>query len=202
VTFKRRRFQRPLGQQSYKKLFIIAVEGNKTEFQYFNHLKTLENVRPIIRIKCLKSNHKSSPAQVLKKMLEYLKQESLKKSDEAWIVVDKDNWTNEQLKKLYDWALSSQNYGFALSNPKFEYWLILHFEDGSGITTSHQLSTRLAKYFPNYNKGIDFRKMTYEKIYDALYHAKLRDNPPCVDFPRTFGVTTVYKLIARICGNK
>ncbi len=200
--FKRRKFYRPLGQQPYKKLFIIAVEGNKTEFQYFNHLKTLENVRSIICIKCLKSNHKSSPTQVLKRMLKCLKQESLKKSDEAWIVVDKDDWTNEQLKKLYDWSLSSKSYGFALSNPKFEYWLILHFEDGSDITTSQQFITRLTKFFPNYNKGIDFKKITQVKIYDAIRHAKLRDNPPCVDWPRIFGVTTVYKVVARILGIK
>lgn len=32
---KRRSFQRPLGERRYKKLFIVSVEGFKTEPQYF-----------------------------------------------------------------------------------------------------------------------------------------------------------------------
>jgi hypothetical protein len=31
---KRRRFQRPLGERRYRKLFVIAVEGVKTEFHF------------------------------------------------------------------------------------------------------------------------------------------------------------------------
>lgn len=128
MASKRRRFQRPLGQKRYKKLFIIAAEGNKTEIQYFNKLKTLESIPSIIYIECLKGGHKSSPHQVLKRMLRYLKNTPLEKSDEAWLVVDKDQWADQQLAPLYEWALRSENYGFVLSNPKFEYWLLLHFE--------------------------------------------------------------------------
>jgi hypothetical protein len=76
-------------------------------------------------------------------MAEYLRQESLKKSDEAWLVVDKDQWSNEQLEQLLRWAQGSDNYGFALSNPKFEYWLLLHFEDGEGISSSRACLERL-----------------------------------------------------------
>jgi len=32
---KLRTFQRPLGERRYKKLFVISVEGSKTEPQYF-----------------------------------------------------------------------------------------------------------------------------------------------------------------------
>ncbi len=44
----------------------------------------------------------------------------------------KDEWTDDQLSQLNEWAQGADNYGFALSNPKFEFWLLLHFEDGSG----------------------------------------------------------------------
>ncbi len=197
---KRRPFQRPLGQLPYKKLFIIAVEGNKTEVQYFNYLKNLPDLQSIAQIECLKSNHKSSPPQVLKKMLNYCKKESLKESDEAWLVVDKDQWTDQQLMQLYEWSQQAENYGFALSNPKFEYWLLLHFEDGTNINASHQCDKRLEKHFPNYekSKSIDLRKITLEKISEAIKRAKSRDNPPCTSWPCTMGVTTVYRLIESI----
>jgi hypothetical protein len=77
---KRRKFQRPLGERRYRKLFVIAVEGVKTEPQYF-----------------------------------------------------------------------------ALSNPKFEYWLLLHFNDGTGIASSRDCSDRLKRHLPGYDKGIDAR---------------------------------------------
>lgn len=36
-----RRFQRPRGERRYKRLFVIATEGNKTEKQYFGTLNRL-----------------------------------------------------------------------------------------------------------------------------------------------------------------
>ena len=55
-------------------------------------------------------------------MINYLKGKDLRKKDEDWLVVDKDQWTDDQLMKLYEWFQKTDNYGFALSNPKFEYW--------------------------------------------------------------------------------
>lgn len=198
MTSKRRRFQRPLGQKRYKKLFIIAAEGNKTEIQYFNKLKTLEGIPSIIYIECLKGSHKSSPHQVLKRMLRHLKNNSLEKSDEAWLVIDKDQWTDQQLIPLYEWSRKSENYGFALSNPKFEYWLLLHFEEGIGVNSSQECSDRLARYLPKYDKDIDSRKINFENIIAAIEHAKNRDNTLNNSWRCIVGTTTVYRLVERI----
>lgn len=195
---KRRRFQRTLGKRRYKKLFIISIEGDKTEYEYFKNLEKIESFKSIIHINCLKSRKKSSPSQVLKRMLEYLKTESLKTGDEAWLVVDKDTWTTEQLNELYAWSLKAKNHGFALSNPQFEYWLLLHFEDGNDIGTANDCCMRLLKYLPDYNKEIDLKKITLERIYCAIRRAKNRDHPPCNDWPRNIGTTTVYKLVENI----
>lgn len=198
MTSKRRRFQRPLGQKRYKKLFIIAAEGNKTEIQYFNRLKALEGIPSIIHIECLKGGHKSSPHQVLKIMLRYLKNNSLEKSDEAWLVIDKDQWTDQQLIPLYEWSRKAKNYGFALSNPKFEYWLLLHFEDGIGVNNSQECSDRLTRYLPKYNKDIDSQKMNLENIITTIQRAKNRDNTLNNDWRCNVGATTVHKLVERI----
>lgn len=71
------------------------------------------------------------------------------------------------------------------------------FEDGNGVANSQQCSTRLKQYLPDYDKGIDIRKITTEMIADAVRRAKTRDNPPCQDWPRALG-TTVYKLVESI----
>lgn len=191
---KRRTFKRPLGERRYRKLFIIAVEGTKTEPQYFG---IFNDGNPVIHVTCVKGNHHSSPPQVLKRIKDYLKQESLRVSDEAWLVVDKDSWTDDQLALLHKWSKSSEHYGFAVSNPKFEYWLLLHFEDGGGISTSYKCSKQLKRYLPNYSKGIDRRVFTLTKVRDAVDRASTRDTPRCKDWPRSTG-TTVYRLVERL----
>lgn len=191
---KRRKFQRRLGELRYRKLFVLAVEGVKTEAQYF---AIFNNQLAVIRVNCLRGKHDSSPPQVLKRMADYLRKEELRSSDEAWLVVDKDQWTDEQLTLLQDWAQTRDNYGFALSNPKFEYWLLLHFEDGTGIASSRDCSDRLKRHLPGYDKGIDIRQITLKRIDEAIRRAKLRDNPPCTGWPKTTG-TTVYRLVEAI----
>ena len=192
---KRRKFQRPLGERRYRKLFVIAVEGVKTEPQYF---AIFNDQQSVIRVNCLKGRHDSSPPQVLKRMGDYLRQEESRSSDEAWLVVAKDKWTDGQLTQLHAWAQKRDNYGLALSNPKFEYWLLLHFEDGTDIASSRDCSDHLKRYLPGYDKGIDAGKITRQEIDDAIRRARQRDNPPCADWPRALGGTTVYRLVESI----
>ena len=195
----RRKYRRPTGERRYRKLFLIATEGDKTEPQYF---AILNDHHSVIHVDCIKSKHHSSPLQVLKRMEDRLKRETLKNSDEAWLVVDKDQWQDEQLAQLHTWSQDADNYGFALSNPKFEYWLLLHFEDGTNLGSASECSARLKKHLPGYDKGLDIRNITPDMIEDAIRRAKARDNPPCGDWPRTFGSTTVYKLVENILSER
>nr|VFJ70103.1 MAG: RloB-like protein [Candidatus Kentron sp. FW] len=80
---RRRKFSRSQGRRPYRKLFIIATEGEKTEPRYFSFFN---DPRSVIRVKCLKGSkgkHHSDPRHVLKRMERYIKDESLKASDEA-----------------------------------------------------------------------------------------------------------------------
>ncbi|MDR1828872.1 MAG: RloB family protein [Methylobacteriaceae bacterium] len=193
----RRKLRRPLGERPYRKLFLIAVEGVKTERQYF---AVFNQLPPVIRVICPKSGHDSSPPQVLMRKKKHLreKEEELKSSDEAWLVVDKDEWTDEQLAQLHAWAQTCNNYHFALSNPKFEYWLLLHFEDSTGGISSRECSARLKHHLADYDKGIDPRRFTRARIDDAIRRARGRDTPSCPDWPRAPGSTTVYRLVDNI----
>jgi hypothetical protein len=174
-------------------MFVIVAEGSVTEQEYFHLL----NDESIIHVRCLKHRRNLSPKEALLCVREYVRKESLKKFDEAWVVVDKDFWPEEHLTELHGWAQSRENFGFALSNPKFEYWLLLHFEDAKGVAKGEDCNKKLAKYLPDYNKHVDGRKFTREKIQSATDRAKKRDIPPCADWPRKPG-TTVYKLVEKI----
>lgn len=192
---QRRKFQRPLGQRRYRKLFVIATEGVKTEPQYFS---IFNNHHAIIRLHCLRGSHASAPLHVLKRMQDYLKKYGMSVTDEAWLVIDKDQWTDQQLSQLHAWSESCQQYGLAVSNPKFEYWLLLHFEDGNGIASSSDCTDRLRRHLPYYDKGIEIHQISPARIDEAIERARRRDNPPCTDWPRLPSNTTVYKLIENI----
>lgn len=185
-----RRLKRPLGKRRYRKIFIIATEGGVTEPQYFNMFNSNDAV---VHIKCLKNIAGRSPRKVLSSMKRYIRDKGLEERDAAWLVVDKDQWSDDQLLELHRWSQEKLNYGFALSNPKFEYWLLLHFEDGSGVTGSSNCIRRLRRHLPNFNKGnIKVRKLR-PYVPDAIQRARQKDTPPCKEWPQNFG-STVYRL--------
>lgn len=196
MVVKRRSLKRPLGERRYKKLFVIATEGAKTEPQYFS---IFNDQNSIVRVICLKGKNRSSPLQVLKRIKTCIEETSLRPSDEAWVVIDKDNWAEEHLIILFDWSKKSERYGLAMTNPKFEYWLLLHFEDGYGVSNGKECSTRLKKYIPEYDKSFDPRIITKIMIDKAIGRAKKIDTPSCEKWPLKTG-STVYRLIERICG--
>lgn len=190
----RRTFSRPPGKRPYRRLFIIAVEGRKTEQQYF---QLLRNACPNIQIKIVPSNDQSAPLYVLNRMRLYLKKEGVRLGDEAWLVVDTDAWPAEQLAQLHSWSLECDSQHLATSNPKFELWLLLHFEDGAQISATN-VEHRLHRHLPGYDKKIDSRKFPLEKIKQAIQRAKAKDQPRCEDWPRTAGHTTVYRLVEHL----
>lgn len=178
----------------YEKLFILSVDGQKTEPEYFS---IFDKLGPIIRVKCLKSKKSSSPLQVLKRMKKYIKDEGLLKTDEAWLIVDRDEWTDEQLVQLHQWSDEKDNHGFAISNPKFEYWLLLHFEDGKGVKNSKDCTKKLKKYIPKYDKSIGLGEITDKMILDAIKRAKEKDKGSFEERLKNVG-STVYKVVENI----
>ncbi len=182
---------RERGNRPYNKLFILAVEGRVTEAQYFHGLNAYNDT---IRIKIVPHKHKSAPKQLLAAMQTHLGSHPLAGKDEAWIVADRDQWPEKQLDALHAWSTEKENYHLAVSNPRFELWLLLHFEDGHNISSAQACSERLKKHLPNYNKYIAMRKISKQMIETAIKHAKAKDTPPCDRWPRTTG-STVYRLV-------
>jgi len=154
----------------------------------FNTSKT------VIRVKCL-CGKGSSPEYVLRKAKEYISRNQLRKTDEIWLVVDKDNWTDSQLNNIFFWTDSANNRSLALSNPCFELWLLLHFEDATPAT-AEECIRRLKRFLPNYDKSVKYKDFL-SKISNAIQRAKTKDQPPCRDYPRAAG-TTVYRLVEKL----
>jgi len=187
------RFRRKLGQRRYKRMFVIVAEGTVTEQEYF----ALFGEESIVRVKCLRNRRNLPPRDALRRVRDYVLEEGLRSTDEAWVVVDRNGWLDEHLAELHAWSREKTNYGFALSNPKFEFWLLLHFEDAAGAVTGDECDRRLARHLRDYDKHINAADFTGERVQNAVDRARSRDNPPCVGWPQYVG-TTVYRLVERI----
>lgn len=189
------RFSRPFGTLRCKKMFVIAAEGRKTENQYFGFFCGEGSV---VHIRCLQHGDKSAPEHLLKTIERNLAQFDFRAGDEVWCVCDTDNWKEDQLNALFEWSKQKENYGLAVSNPNFEFWLLLHFEDGSKVRTAADCKTRLKRHLQRYDKSIKKSDFPKEKIEEAVARAKRLDAPRCTSWPKDFRRTTVYRLVERI----
>lgn len=192
------RFKRPQGQRRYKRLFVVVAEGTVTEQEYFDLFQN-EQIADgrLVRVKCLRNSKNLTPRELLKNVKKYVETSELRKGDEAWAVVDRDSWPSQHFAELHAWSQTREHYGFALSNPKFEYWLLLHFEDGRSVGNGSECDRRLAKYLAKYDKHLPPQNFDRSAIESAVRRAKDHDSPPCEDWPHSIG-TTVYRLVERI----
>lgn len=118
-----------------EKVIIISCEGRNTEPEYFNNLKIIlkDHISAVIDVRVVpKDDNKSSPEDVVCKLDEYLleKYDYKYEYDQLWIVWDRekvDSRKKEILKMLP--KCKEKNYNIALSNPLFEFWLLMHLVD-------------------------------------------------------------------------
>lgn len=181
-------------ERSYKKLFIISTEGSESEPRYFGMFNSRDVV---VKVECLYETTKTTPEQVLKRMKLYLEKNDLENGDEAWLVVDRDSWKEEDLNRLLLWSQEREAYGLAVSNPCFEYWLLLHFNDGKNVLSAVRCRDRLRTWLPNFTKSKIETSKLKDKVNEAINRARLKDNPPCDTWPQTAG-STVYRLVEKI----
>lgn len=189
---KSSRYKRRSGIKRYKRRYYLVCEGSVTEPSYFNQLKSLYR-DSIIDIKCLKKR-KSAP----KFLKEYaLKSESeLKKGDELWIILDVDEWTNDQFKELEEWKNQSTSRHVAVSNPCFEIWLVFHEKDPTD-SSKNACQTYFKKNIAHKDKDIRSNWLTFEKVNNAVERAKCRDRCKSGIIPRNL-TSRIYKLIENI----
>lgn len=181
--------KRRVGNRSLVKKFVISCEGSVTEKEYFTLLKTLSWRYALVDI--LTDKQKSSPDKVLSRIVGYGK--SLKPGDELWCVIDRDYWKVEQITQLLDWAKKGDDSierHVAISNPKFELWLLAHFQKIPEICGPAECIRLLKQHLPKYDKHLDGRIVSREMILFAISQS-MSDVPDCVG-------TNVGSLVERI----
>lgn len=151
----------------------ISSEGTGTEYDYYS-MDVFKEVP--VSIKHPRNVHpkKREPIQVLKRLKEQLAKEDFRKGDEAWVVVDVDTWKESELDELYKWEASDSRYHVAVSNPKFELFLLMHYDDAKGCTTPSKVDAKLKGCFPLYDKRLSPRQFNEGQVRMAIQRSRTK----------------------------
>ena len=130
LRFKKPRpLNRQLGAYRDSRLFVIATEDTHAPKNYFD-----ENFQsPRVHVAMLPTEDgSSSPQHVLDRLNEFQAEFDLNDDDELWLILDTDHWVEPNhlgnFKQVCSEA-ANKGYQLAHSNPCFEIWLLLHWED-------------------------------------------------------------------------
>lgn len=183
--------------RAYRKVVWLSSEG-QTEKDYFS----MHVFRSLpVSIKFPKNTHPSrtNPAAVLKRFQKALRENDFRKDDEAWLVIDIDEWDKAEFVELLKWARSDTRHHLAVSNPKFELFLVMHFERGNGCTTPGQVDAHLRKLMPGYDKRLKPNQFDAMQVRAAVENARMKRVSCSADLPEA-GMTDVHELVARLLG--
>ncbi len=124
------------GHLNAEKFFILSFEGERSEPKYFEDLRKSEyfNNSGLIETIPLKrpSARGTNPIDVKKLLKEAKSEFNFKKTDEFWLIIDRDHWATTHkidFEALVAECKHEGNFFLAMSNPCFEIWLLLHLTD-------------------------------------------------------------------------
>ena len=148
------------GRRKRNPVVYLICEGSETEIRYFKKFRSREcniDIVPIL------SQYKSADKLVQKARATigyspYYPDEG----DIIWCVFDRDDNTNAMLSKAKQMAIK-EGYQIAFSNPSFEVWFLLHFNNQTTPVENCEAVIKLLK-----KKG---RLEQYEKnkeVYEQL----------------------------------
>ena len=122
---------------------LIVCGGKATEPSYFRGLKK-ERRNPAVRV--VVDSKGVDPVSLVRFAAQ--KRDSTG-CDEVWCVIDVDEFDIAEALA----AARKKGVNLAISNPCFEYWLLLHFElCAAPLTCFDDVRTRLVRHLPRYDK--------------------------------------------------
>jgi hypothetical protein len=166
-------YQRRQNLLTPRKTILIVCEGKQTEPNYFNALRDVlrkKNVRVLVIPGGERLVTPLYLVQNLETEIQRLDWDT--SSDEAWCVFDiEKSGTHTTLQKALDLA-RKHSYHLALSNPSFEYWVLLHYEcTGRGFINAAEVIRALNRYIPDYSKSMSVFHLVRDHTNQAIENA-------------------------------
>jgi hypothetical protein len=147
-----KQLKRKIATRRERKTIVAFCEGEASEPDYINGLKRLPEIRRNTSINIEIDSVRGVPLTLVKRAIERGKDSEV---DECWCVFDVE-WPRNH-PNLNQAIQLAEKYGIhlAISNPSFELWLILHFEDQFSHLNTSEAERKSRKFDNRTNKRIN-----------------------------------------------
>ncbi len=200
-----------------EKMFLLAYEGNETEPTYFEALKNNyrfnNEIIEVVSLRREQNDTRSAPKYVFENLQRIKDEYDLALNDELWMIIDKDRNRNN-IEKYNAKCKSEANFFFALSNPFFEFWLLLHIRNLSDFSQEEIEKIEENKKIKGSRKRTYLKKLLSDILPDGYNESNLRPerflmhledavsrakalNLEGEDYPKSLG-SDVYKLVEKL----
>jgi RloB-like protein len=199
-----RSLARKVAIRSPRRTFLILCEGERTEPEYLQALKLHPSVRDVAAVDLRVQNRKGkSDPRTLVAIMAAARRKAIDEEaeiDEFWCVFDVE-WPRNH-PGLNDAVEQARQHCIevAVSNPCFELWLILHFQDCSAWLTSHQATRIRSRLDGAGDKGLETAKYM-QLVFAATRRAALLDERHRRDdthFPANNPSSGMHRLVEAI----
>jgi hypothetical protein len=162
-----------LGPQSDGKIFLIVVEGEQTERLYFYGLRDRLELKAADVF--VEHSGATDPQNIVdravakrdQRIAESAKSILLAPYDEVWVVFDREAPNHVRGKQMQAALASAESAGLsvAVSNPSFEFWLLIHYcFTTKPFNTTRDVIRALRKHNEHYEKN----DVALEELFSRL----------------------------------
>jgi len=187
---KSKKLIRERSSQKIRPLYVIATEGAVTEEVYFKNVFRNRNI--IMKLLPTKSGD-SSPDKVLQRLNKHRREYGVS-ANEMWLVIDRDRWEINTIHSVLS-ECKKKGYNFILSNPCFEFWLLLHQPNPKQPLSCNECEKELNKLIPGYIKSKYKTESIEGNVHLAVQNAKNIANKNNLHNPPN---TAVYELVEKL----
>lgn len=162
---KNRKLKRPTKLHERRSVIFLAMEGTRTEPQYFDAIHSFGKLKSFNFQAVQKGGN---PDALLKKIREI--ESSMEEHDFAWLVCDRDEWDKKVLTQIQTWSESNERNAFLFSNPSFDLWLLLHFSNWPSHRDQNHIEDFLGRHIADYkkHKHVPVNSITTQRILNAI----------------------------------
>lgn len=181
--------RRPPSREPRSRILIVCG-GLRTEKLYFDALRKWRH-NPAVRVTVLPKG--SAPSGLVTYARKWLRQRS-DSFDEVWCVFDVDNFPHiAEAVRL----ATQEMFSVAVSNPCFELWLLLHFEQHTAYLSGYNsVRSRLGRHLADYDKTAPDLALLRGGVDDAVRRA--RELEPTGEAFEVNPSTGVWRLVERV----
>ena len=183
--------------RDYRSVCWVSAEG-ATERDYLG-MAAFKGAPVSVRFPKNTHPNRHNPTAVLKRFEKALRENDFRAGDEAWLVVDVDDWGKDEFAELLAWQAVDDRHHLAVSNPKFELFLVMHFEKANGCTTPEKVDAALKKHWARYAKRVPPTQFSAKQVRGAVENAKAK-RASCKDALPAPGMTDAHLLVEKILG--